>query len=124
MSFSDFRPRGSIPTSSMAPRSSVGTGDFGALGEGLGTLDRMCQRLREKVSEMRRRKVSPAEKAELDVQIRDLREVETRLKTQVCFKQGTQQLGLCVLILIIFPTHLIFSVLLTLRTVGRNGEAS
>jgi len=72
----------------MAPRSSVGTGDFGALGEGLGTLDRMCQRLRERVSEMRRRKVSPAEKAELDVQIRDLREVETRLKSQVCLSRA------------------------------------
>ena len=61
-----------------------GQGDFQQLGQALGNFERMCLGVKERVTEMRRRKVNPAEKQDLDAQIKELKEAETRLKSQVC----------------------------------------
>ena len=42
--------------------------------------------MRDKVTELRRRKVGPAEKYELDQQIKEIREFESRLKNQIDFQ--------------------------------------
>lgn len=47
------------------------------------SFERLCLRAKERVMEMRRRKVSPAEKQDLDAQISELKTVEGRLKNQV-----------------------------------------
>ena len=87
MSFSDLprRPSGQQQQSfGSAPRPSVGGhSDFQQLGEGLVSFERLCLRAKERVMEMRRRKVSPAEKQDLDAQISELKAVEGRLKNQV-----------------------------------------
>jgi len=88
MSFSDLPRRPSGPGQQQqsfgsAPRPSGGHSDFQQLGEGLVSFERLCLRAKERVMEMRRRKVSPAEKQDLDAQISELKAVEGRLKNQV-----------------------------------------
>lgn len=87
MSFSDLPRRGSGPgTASFGQqqqRTSIVQGDFQQVGDALVSYERLCIRVKEMVSDMRRRKVGLSEKQDLDSQIRNMKDHEIKLKSQV-----------------------------------------
>lgn len=99
MSFSDLPRRGSAGIGGAASSSGgPQQGGFGSIPaqyrahtadplmqitELLQLYEKMSAKIKASVTEMRRRKVSLAEKQELDTQIRNLKDVEGKLKNQV-----------------------------------------
>eukprot|EP01036_Dinobryon_divergens_P032838 gene32838-42516_t len=53
------------------------------LSDQLKRYQKQCNALRDRVMETKRRKIGPSEKTDLDIQIRELREIESRLKNQM-----------------------------------------
>lgn len=78
MSFGDLS-RGGARSSSGAPSRDP----IAQLGQSLQSLQRDCLAVKESITSMRRRKVGPAEKTDLDVRIRSVRETESRLGNQL-----------------------------------------
>jgi len=56
------------------------------LSDSLQTFQRSCVTVKERITDMRRRKVGPAEKNDLDIQIKEIRELEGKLKNQLDFQ--------------------------------------
>lgn len=95
MSFNDISPQKQQPRgSSTGIRSSSGnissssgsssSGDpFLQLSDALVGFQKQCITIKDRITELRRRKVGPSEKNDLDMQIRGLRDLESKLKSQL-----------------------------------------
>ena len=92
MSFTDIKKGGSNGfggSGGGASRSgSIGGGgreglDMSQLTDALQSFQKNCLKLKDKITEMRRRKVDLSEKSELDSQIKEIKDFETKLKNQV-----------------------------------------
>jgi len=80
MSFNDLETKRG---GAVGVRPSGQANDFKSLSDDLQAYQRSWMRLKDKIPDMRRRKVGMAEKNELETQIRDIRETESRLKSQL-----------------------------------------
>lgn len=88
MSFSDInsKQRGG---QAIPPRTSIGSGpagdrDLQSLIESLQQFQRNCIKIKDKITDMRRRRnIGAADKHEVDTQIKEIREAEALLKNQV-----------------------------------------
>eukprot|EP01038_Epipyxis_sp_PR26KG_P012875 gene12875-17253_t len=74
---------GSAKFSSGTNSNSSGGDPIAQFGDSLQNFQRKSLSCKDKIKEMRRRKVGPSEKSELDSQIREIRDIESKLKNQL-----------------------------------------
>jgi len=61
---------------------------IGLLSDSLQIFQRSCVAVKDRITDMRRRKVGPAEKSDLDLQIKEIREMEGKLKNQLDYQMS------------------------------------
>ena len=123
MSFSDISPQKrsfSNRNSTTSNNNNNNNNDnITQLSDSLQQFQKYCVVLKEKVTELRRRKCNQYEKNDIDMQIKELRSFESRLKTSIDTQLKSLEQGIIIInhlifiiiIIIIIINHLIFTII-------------
>ena len=116
MSFSDISPqkrsfnnRNSTTSNNNNNNNNNNNDNITQLSDSLQQFQKYCVVLKEKVTELRRRKCNQYEKNDIDMQIKELRSFESRLKTSIDTQLKSLEQGIIIIIIII--NHLIFTII-------------